>query len=552
MNLNYQRTDFAQVSTTNRGCMRIVPGDLKKGQLDRIAVGGQNGCVVCLVRKNNDTQILFKTQPGPPIEALCLGGALGTIQDKQFWIFVASDTNVRAINKKGKIFFSFDTNMAEPARKMFVYGVDLVLAGQKSYNHYHDCADSNYILSSEDICDVISLEQDSAWGSRPFTSILACRDATLKVVEGSTIAYELELKEVPLALHLFNGDGGYMKNLVIYGTKGGRLGMAQVPEKQGQIVWEINTTTASEVTTITTYNLFGGQMKDILVGKEDGLIEIYSPEDNEQVTLKGTYQCDESITSLSCGRVTNENDDEIIVCTYTGWIFSLNQSNNASSTTAAPQASSGVNVKAKVSEERKRYEEMTKKDGGKLAFVPHFQVHDHFELNPEYGAYTLVIELVIPIDFVLVQSKLPIHLMEVEKNASVVCQIPKSDTNPWPLLASYRCQANTSRLELRVRVDEGQHGNLIVYVCPKIHPKMVQVQSYQVRPLSAHIRVHGIDISRPMSTLSFTGSFTISEAHAWLAQLVPGVPAKCPPSDTITNYFQCSINGGTQLQVTYT
>lgn len=65
------------------------------------------------------------------------------------------------------------------------------------------------------------------------------------MVEGSTIAYELELKEVPLALHLFNGDGGYMKNLVIYGTKGGRLGMAQVPEKQGQIVWEINTTTAS-------------------------------------------------------------------------------------------------------------------------------------------------------------------------------------------------------------------------------------------------------------------------------------------------------------------
>ena len=66
-----------------------------------------------------------------------------------------------------------------------------------------------------------------------------------QVVEGSTIAYELELKDVPLAMHLFNGDGGYMKNLVIYGTKGGRLGMVQVPEKQGQIVWEINTTTAS-------------------------------------------------------------------------------------------------------------------------------------------------------------------------------------------------------------------------------------------------------------------------------------------------------------------
>ncbi|ETN79137.1 hypothetical protein NECAME_18161, partial [Necator americanus] len=105
-----------------------------------IVVGSQNGCVICVCRKNNDTQIIYKTLPGPPIEAVCLGGAIGTLQDK---VFVASGSNVRGIGKKGKQFFSFDTSMAETAKRMFIYGVDLLLTGQRSVNHYHDCADAN-------------------------------------------------------------------------------------------------------------------------------------------------------------------------------------------------------------------------------------------------------------------------------------------------------------------------------------------------------------------------------------------------------------------------
>uniref|UniRef100_A0A1I7U3Q1 BBS2_C domain-containing protein n=2 Tax=Caenorhabditis tropicalis TaxID=1561998 RepID=A0A1I7U3Q1_9PELO len=49
----------------------------------------------------------------------------------------------------------------------------------------------------------------------------------------------------------------------------------------------------------------------------------------------------------------------------------------------------------------------------------------------------------------------------------------------------------------------------------------------------------------------FPGNFSIAEAHAWLHHLLPNVPSKCPPADTITNNYQCSTNGGTQLQVVY-
>ena len=58
---------------------------------------------------------MYKTPPGPPVAAVCLGGAAGTLHDK---VFVVSDNTVRGISKKGKHFFSFETNMAEPARRM--------------------------------------------------------------------------------------------------------------------------------------------------------------------------------------------------------------------------------------------------------------------------------------------------------------------------------------------------------------------------------------------------------------------------------------------------
>lgn len=63
-------------------------------------------------------------------------------------IFVASQNTVRGISRKGKTFFSMETNMAETANRMFVRGVDVVLTGNKSYSRYHDTVDSNVSCKS--------------------------------------------------------------------------------------------------------------------------------------------------------------------------------------------------------------------------------------------------------------------------------------------------------------------------------------------------------------------------------------------------------------------
>ncbi|ETN84021.1 hypothetical protein NECAME_17284 [Necator americanus] len=194
---------------------------------------------------------------------------------------------------------------------------------------------------------------------------------------------------------------------------------------------------------------------------------------------------------------------------------------------------------------------MTRKGGNHAAYLPSFQVHDTFEFSPQYNAYSLIIELVLPIDFIIVQSRIPAKLVEVERNASVVCQQAQSEYNPWSLLASYRCQANVSRIELRVKVDEGTYGPVVVYICPKIHPKTVQIRSYEVKPLSSHTRVHTFDNARPHNTLSFAGSFSLAEAHSWMSLILPGIPSKPPSTDSITVNYQSTSDAPTQLQTTY-
>ncbi|XP_072254209.1 BBSome complex member BBS7-like, partial [Pyxicephalus adspersus] len=98
---------------------------------------------------------------------------------------------------------------------------------------------------------------------------------------------------------------------------------------------------------------------------------------------------------------------------------------------------------------------------------------------------------------IIVTSDVPVDLLDVDKNSAVVsfsgCE---SEPNGNFLLATYRCQANTTRLELKIRSIEGQYGTLQAYVTPRIQPKTCQVRRYLIKPLSLHQRSHIFDQNR--------------------------------------------------------
>ncbi|GMS88437.1 hypothetical protein PENTCL1PPCAC_10612, partial [Pristionchus entomophagus] len=558
------RVDLAQVGQTKRNCLKVVPveraADGTPKSLERVVVGSVNGSVVCLFRKKNETQVAYKTPPGKSVEVVFLGGAVGGICDK---VFIATDNVVRGVSKKGKHFFAFETNMAEPIRRMFIYGVEMVTCGKRTYTHYHDCVQAHHVICPEDILDVVCLPLEStAWGERAFTAVLACSDNTIRVVEGSDISDEIRLNDTPVTLQLFMGDGGHNKMHVLYGTKTGQLGLVDLPQRGASVVWEISTSSASAITAMTFYALTG-ERKDVILGKDDGRVEIYTVETDDKLSMRQMIQCDESITCVSCGRVSSEHTDDIVVCTYTGWVFSLTRIAEGSLSSAAPPVHA-VNAKVqqlrnevteleqKVLEERNRYTEMISKenDGAVHSYLPTFHIHESFELNKATGYYILSISLVLPIEFIVVMSQVDLKLVDVERNNAVIGYTKPKENEEFRSIITYRCQSSQTRVEMHMRVDEGEAGAIMVLIVPDLKPSCGQLRRYDLKHLSLHVRTHSFDSSRPLNTMQITGQFSLGEVHAWLVGCLDGIPARVPNSPSVTYTFQCLVDGGSQLEAT--
>ncbi|EFO21233.2 hypothetical protein LOAG_07257 [Loa loa] len=563
MDLTLTRVDYTQIGVTCKRSMRIIPANQstkKKSKfLDKVVCGSQNGTLLCFGRKGDETQVIFKTASGPKIVCICLGGALGMIQDK---IFCAYEDRVKGYTKKGKQFLAFDSNMIEPISCMYIYGVEMFLCGERNFNHFHDCIDANGYLCGDRINDVICLPVvEGSWIGRGITPVIACNDKTIKVIEGSKLSYEIGLSDTPNVLHLFMNDGGFNKQKVLYGTKDGHLGLVDLSPESGTMLWEIPTKSTSAITCIYCYPMTSALTPNIIIGKEDGFIEIYTVDNTDKATFCKSYQCEDCVLSVQCGRISSPDFDEIVVSTHMGWVFALTTEPIAKlNPTVALSPLVEVKVQQlrneieklqqRIDKEQQRYNEIMMAEDTVSVSIPNFIVNDQFKLDKEAVCYSLIIELIIPMDFILLQSDVTVELLDVEKNAAIVSITPIDETSKNALLATYRCQASTTRIEIKMRALEGQYGNFKAYICPKIHPKTCQVRNYEIKPLSLHQRVHQFDLSKPANVLKLTGNFSIAEAHQWLNLLVSEIPERPPPQDSITYNFS-SVFIGTQMQATY-
>lgn len=142
------------------------------------------------------------------------------------------------------------------------------------------------------------------------------------------------------------------------------------------------------------------------------------------------------------------------------------------------------------------------------------------------ASYLLSIEIPAPIEFVLLQCNVPIKLLEVEKSTAVVsfskCDLADGNN----LLATYRCQVDKNRMDLKFRTTEGACGTLQTFVTPNIQPKVSQLQHFSIKALSLHMRVHAFDVTRPHNLLKLRGTFSHAEIHNWLNNCIPEVPEK--------------------------
>ncbi|XP_021417116.1 Bardet-Biedl syndrome 7 protein isoform X1 [Oncorhynchus mykiss] len=559
MEINLNRIDYLQVGVISQKTMRLLPA-LGRKATQKVAVADHDGVITCFGMKKGEAVPVFKTLPGQKITRLDLGGALGTPQEK---IFVCAGSEVKGYTKKGKQFLSFEANLTESINAMHVSGADLFVCASYIYNHYCDCKDQDYYLSGDKINDIVCLPAENLGRIVP---VLACQDRVLRVLQGSELVYDIEVPGPPSVLELYNRDGGTNGEDILYGTVDGKLGLIRITDSSSSSKWEIdNEKKKGGVLCIDTYDILGDGVKDILVGRDDGTVEVYGFDSSNEPTLRFEHVLLESVTSIQGGCVGKESYDEVLTATYTGWVTGL--------TTEPQQAEAGPGDEVKMSREtqskvaalraeldqlqmkvvqgREKYQQ-TAQSSTAVSAMPVFSINDKFTLCQDDASYSLTLEVQTAIDNLLLQSDVPIDLLDVDKNSAVVSFSECDSEQPKGnfLLVTYRCQANTTRLELKVRSIEGQYGTLQAYITPRLQPKTCQVRQYLIKPLSLHQRTHTIEQDRPMNTLSLVGQFSFAEIHSWVLFCLPEVPEKTPAGENITFYFQNTFLG-TQLEATY-
>ncbi|XP_020863990.1 BBSome complex member BBS7 isoform X2 [Phascolarctos cinereus] len=549
MELTLNRSDYLQVGVTSQKTMKLLPASGRRAT-QKVVVGDQDGVLACFGIKKGEAVPVFKTLPGLKIARLELGGALNAPQEK---IFVATGSEIRGFTKRGKQFLSFETNLTESIKAMYVSGSDLFLCASYIYNHYCDCKDQHYYLSGDKINDVICLPVEKLPCIIP---ILACQDRVLRVLQGSDMMYEVEVPGPPTVLALHNGNGGESGEDLLFGTSDGKLGIIQITTSNPVHKWELrNEKKRGGVLCVDYFDIVGDGVKDLLVGRDDGVVEVYGFDAANEPVLRFDQALSESVTSIQGGCVGKDGYDEIVLTTYSGWITGLTTEpvhkesgpgeelkiNQEMQNKIASLRSDLEHLQLKVIQERERYQQSSQSSPA-ISAAPSFSVNDKFTFDKDDASYSLILEVQTAIDNVMVQSDVPVDLLDVDKNSAVA--------NENFLLATYRCQANTTRLELKIRSIEGQYGTLQAYVTPRIQPKTCQVRQYQIKPLSLHQRTHFIDHDRPMNTLTLTGQFSFAEVHSWVVFCLPEVPEKAPAGECVTFYFQNTFLD-TQLESTY-
>ncbi|XP_047121866.1 Bardet-Biedl syndrome 7 protein homolog isoform X3 [Schistocerca piceifrons] len=491
MDLEFSRVDYTLLGLTYPRTAKLLPSQGQKIP-QKVAVADRDGVLQVFGVKKGEIHLVFKTLPGSPVSCLQLGGALGTVQDK---VFVSSGNEVRGYTKKGKLFLSFDTNLTEPIKSMYVCGSNLLVCGDHAYNQYFDCKDVNSFLCGDRIVDVIALGAEK--GNNKLLAVLACEDRILRVLDRHDLLHSVELESVPSVLFPFPGSD----DQILYGTVDGRLGVVTVTRNEVSHAWILKKPSNSScITCMDCYDLTANGTPDLVVGHQDGSIDVYSfPEDTDDsdATLRFTYTCNESITSVQCGVLGSAGYDEIVVTTYTGWLFGLTTEvidKQVGIDTNTGGVTISQDAKTKILRLRSEIEELEQR------------------VNRE-------------------REKYQASTVDKSDGLSVLQMAAVSDRSGNHLLVTYRCQVNVTRLEVKLRTVEGQYGTLRAYVTPLAQPKSCTLKTFAIKPLSLHARCHHPDQTRPFNVLTLKGFFSLAEVHTWICFCLPEVPEKPPMNE---------------------
>ncbi|XP_015791083.1 Bardet-Biedl syndrome 7 protein-like [Tetranychus urticae] len=592
------RIDYLQVGLTSQNTLKALSPGSSDNHLTVIAViGDHSGSIHCFsLRPEPSTLVntIFRTLPNPNGKVNCLQVARDVIGSPKILIAFGSSM-IRGYTGKGKQFFGLQlNNLTEPIKHFqIIWPVDVYICGYYIYNHYvltpdtwTDGKNSNssiqskhfYISPSKITGFIVTFNSVS---KRP-VPIISCEDRLIRILKNSTCQYEIETCGIPCVLFSLERSSKSSKVNLLYGTIEGKVALISLDfgfnEVNAEHKWQIpDKGYRSQVNCITMMESTG----ELYIGRSDGLIEVWvfmeTLESNgsllinvdQSPTLLTDYNCGESLTSICICR----EGTLILCCTFTGLIFGLNRDQMNSSNYEQPQIVSNRDMEHKINSLKTEIDQLEKKLNRKREFyqnltsglilnkkqknspsystLPYFTINDSLILHDD-ASYILALESEVAIDSVIVQSDIPIELIDSERNSAVYSL---NEQESPQVLATFRCQANTTRFEIKMQFVEGQAGTLRLYILTRMNPKSCQVKIYYIKALSLHKRnYHQIDQESLhfVNKLHIYGSFGLIDCLNWLQLCLPEVPERIDLiNSTSIEYHYLSTLMGTFLEINF-
>lgn len=557
MDLELGRFVLCTVGANNHACMQVLPSSKNKKQ--KVVIGDNTGVITCVGIRKGNADVQWQTDPArnsSGVSGLCIGGKIES-PDK---IYAAFGQTVVGVKKKGDEFFKFDTSLNEEILHIFVEEMSIWVTGELVMNVFESYVDSHYFQSPDRINHFMNAP---IVDPEHYNTILACQDNFIRVLAGADVVYETPVCAPAMCVHMYStpedeeeGDGDENSGLynILYGTDDGRLGQCFMDDqtvRKGFLLDEKKTA----IKCIESFDMTHDGVDDIIVGRDDGELQVLSFEEQlptpTQVFIREITQ---SVTSLARGNIMSMNQEDLVVSTYAGKVMAYTHEVSSNIAHIRPKTEEVVareeeqpltkeetqeegdkamfqlqseieKLTEKLDKEKEKY---TKLSVNHIAVDVQFKVKADLKLIPEEACYKLGVEINVPIDIVVLQSTVPVMLLELENSTAMLARTPAESKDGNELLASFRCQDNVTRLEVKIRTVEGQHGTLSCYVVARQSPKTCQKVEFQIRPLSLHTKVHleeaqAILKARPSNTLKFTGTFSLNDVHSWVVTCLPNV-----------------------------
>lgn len=546
MLLNLSRVDYLQVGSTSPKSMCLLPVT-KKDPTNNIVVGDHCGTLSIVAVHRGIPQHIAKTQSDTKITRVELGAPEDQVRNR---IFYATGTEIRGLTKTGREFLCFNTNLCEDIRSMCITGVDLFVCGDYTCLQYNDLQNEKFATLSDKIHDIVCLPRT---GQTDVRSVIACDDRNIRVLRDASLMVSVEAVGTPQVLKSFDD----CRDQVLYGTMDGKLGLVCLDGVAPKHLWEeTNDNRVGSVTSLDLFDVAGDGVSQLIVGREDGLVEIHAFLEDGKPEKRFSSRLGESVTTVCGGFVARPKSAEVVCCTFAGWVSALTTEPlrivRSLGETPDPRIDDSVRKKLEGlrAEMRELHTqvEIEKKNKKKpscqaTASVVPFNVNDSFRLDPSDASYLLTIEVSTGIEYVLLQSDVSLDLVKSDSSPGTIVSFTNNCGNSF--LATFRCELeNTTRLDIRLRTTEGFYGTLRAYVCPRqVYPKVTKLLQYDVKPLSLHQRTTTFDDKRPLNFLQMTGNYSLAEVHSWLSFCLPGLPDRTPADDKVSYSFVSTLLG---------